>query len=357
MSKIKYDIEVILTRFRQMDLEDLLLYDVKSEWIEEIIDDAYKQMSNVIKTNLKIDVNNASSLQKMCCYKICKKKIDCDVSLLNILIYAIAYNMMDAEIKPQNDGDKYCLRKANIDYIGDTMNSCAKSVRDYLRKFNKNQDIYKLKSKELKNEYIEISTVNYWDACILDNYEYFNKLIPDEIKTFIRINHTIGNFIPVTKYFNLPRANKTRDYWDLTLDGIYKWFEVFEKGNYDSNVGLIDIIGTGIKAYKDEKENIESCKKWLSSFRSWDNFIEMNYMQDFVNTCEFKNRKFGKPKELWKGHFEKKTLNQESLFKEFFINSSSWIVARGTRIAISLKRELQAKSNEEIIKQLFIDEL
>lgn len=359
MSDSKYEIiksvEGILTRIRKMDFEDLVLYDVKNEWIEEIIGHACKKMNNVLHSDLMIDVNSATSFQKICCYKICKIDIDCDVSLFNMVIYAIAYNLMDAQIEPQERGDKYCLRKEDRDYIGDTMNSYATSVRDYLRKFNKNQDIYIPNAKCLKNEYERISKDNYWDACILNNYEYFDELITDEIKMFIAVNHTIGNFIPVPKHFNLPRAKKTKDYWDLTLDGIYRWYEVFEKGNYESNAGLKDIIGTGLTAYIDEKENIEICKKWLSKFGNWDNFVEINFMQDFVNKAEEENRKFGRPKELWKGHFEGKPFSKESAYSEFFYNSSSWIIERSRRIAMRLKSELSVKNNEELIRELFAD--
>lgn len=52
---------------------------------------------------------------------------------------------------------------------------------------------------------------------------------------------------------------------------------------------------------KDGEENVSLCKSWLERFGSWGKFVEENYMQDFVERP--KNGSFGKPKELWNGHF------------------------------------------------------
>lgn len=361
MSDLIQKVEAVVAKIRTMNFDDLIFYDVKNEWIKisddkkDIIKCANRQMKETLESFQEIDADSATPFQKICCYKISTLKIDCDVSLFSMLIYAIAYSLSDAKIESQIEGDKYYLRKSGIEYIGDTMNSYATCVRGYLRIFNKNQNIYEANSKVLKNVYSNISENDYWDACVLDNYEYFDKLVPEKIKMYLFMNHTIGNFIPVPKHFNAPRSTKNLDYWDSALYGIYRWFCEFENGDHKSIVGLEDIIGAH-NAYPDVNVNIDVCKRWLSNFGTWDNFVEMNYMQDFVNVCEIGDRKFGRPKELWNGHFKNKSknLNDAESFDEFFNNSSSWITARGCRIATRLKEEFQRKSDREILEQLFL---
>lgn len=59
---------------------------------------------------------------------------------------------------------------------------------------------------------------------------------------------------------------------------------------------------------------------------------------------------YGKPKELWKGHFNSSSKTPESgeQFEQFFINASSWIMARGNRIAITIKGKMEGKSDQEL---------
>lgn len=336
MNNLIEKLEKLLSKMRGMSIDDLVFYDVKNEWIDEIIESANKRMRKVLPTFEPIEADSATPLQKICCYRVSPLIIDCDVSLFSMLVYAIAYNIQDAKIV-NSAGDKYYLNNPNLKYkyIGDTMNSYATSVHMYFRntdKENKKQDDLCL------------------EKSILCEHEYFEKLISETGKKYLIANHTIGNLIPVPGHFNLPRYSKTKDYWDLTLDGIYRWYCEFEEGDYDTNTGLEDILSSAWR-YRDVHNNIGVCKSWLEGFGTWDNFVETHFMQDFVDKCKTGDRKHGRPKEFWTNHFDNRKQDLTNL-NMFFGNASSWVLERGRRIASKLKEELNRKSDREIIEQL-----
>ena len=153
--------------------------------------------------------------------------IDCDVSLRSVMVYMITFDYVlndNRKLQNQmNSKNKYCLTNGiNFDYRGDTMNSFKQIVDCYL-KFLKSNSKYK--------------------------EEYFI-----EVKKFLELNHTVGNFIPVPfksfgnkKYasFNQKRNLKLGDYWDLTIYYIYNWY-ISEDKKYliklDENLSVFDTI-------------------------------------------------------------------------------------------------------------------
>ncbi|MEG2820768.1 MAG: hypothetical protein RR868_08485 [Muribaculaceae bacterium] len=344
-------IEFVLEKLENESFEDMLLYDVKDEWLREIMDSANKKM-NKIDENFSIDPLNATPLQKISCYQISSIAVDCDVSLRNIIIYALGFNLSDAIIEPQESGSqKFCLLGKEFRYQGDTMNSYNTTVNEFLRLFGDDTKYPKV----LK---INLGKVNYgklmpcngysWHECILNNYDHFKDILPYSARAFIRLNHTIGNFLPVpfqskTSSFNSPRGlGSTKDYWDLTLLHIYNWY--IANSDMDANSHLSAIVKTD--------ENIELCKAWLKSFTnnigepSWNAFVEENFLEDFV-IFDTETICYREPKELWSGHFNGNILPQNKAdFEQFFANASAWILARGSRIVSKVKMELEnAKAN------------
>lgn len=96
--------------------------------------------------------------------------------------------------------------------------------------------------------------------------------------------------------------------------------------------------------------------KWLEGFGSWDNFVEKNYLQDFVRVNEStkdEDQKYGSPKELWEKHlkefdskefdfkeFENKKAvlpTDKEQIEQFCKNASEWILARGQRMIDELR--------------------
>lgn len=151
-------------------------------------------------------------------------------------------------------------------------------------------------------------------------------IITDMIHNFLKAWHTIGNFIPVPLGFNRGRYQTTRDYWDLTLLAIYRWYQ----GEDNAIKNLIT------DRSRDASNNaVNNTIKWLSDFQrdgkpSWQVFVEENYMQSFV---EKDRDTFGMPKELWPGHFSSEVLPcQIDELELFFTNVTQWIRERSDRM-------------------------
>lgn len=271
--------------------------------------------------------------ERMCNYKIAETDgFDCDVAYLTMLQYAIAFPYVlrnGREIREQGSSKlKYEIGNAKDSQLfwfrGDTMNSYATVIREFIRQFGPYGRSYE--------------PYQSWDDRILKNYSAFSDLLPSEAKTYIGLNHTIGNFVPVPVVengpeFNSPRGcGNTKEFWDLALFAIYEWYT---KQNDEK---LKEMLQNSV-------ENTELCKNWLKCFPTWPDFVRANYMEPFVHA------NYGEPKELWKGHFTPfingpfwwtlampNTLEQ---FSEFFINASDWIWERGIMIAEVIMQELE----------------
>lgn len=313
---IKKDIESILDFLRNKTEEQIMSYDIKDLFIDDMKEDTINKMRE--KANIKnYELGEMTPLKKICCYKISANdlKIDCDVSLFSIIIYALAFDIK-GKVKKQYSSDKKYLiydKRDEITYAGDTMNSYATTTRKYFR-----ENCYM--NGYLKYKYYNLSQKNYWEACILDNYDDIELLIPDYIKRFLVVYHTIGNMIPIPyKYFNVPRARKTNDYWDKTLKGIFE--------NDFENI----IEG---------QENIIICKEWYQKkyHTNWEEFVKKTYMSPFVQN--------GEPIKLWYDNSNK--------YEKFYDTVTKAIIERGKMIAQKLKLILNEKTNEEIMKEYFL---
>lgn len=310
-------------------------------------------------------------LQSMCRYKLARvgwekynidsDSLDCDVAYITLLQYAIAFPFVlcgDRRITPQKkESTKYEVINPENEklfrYRGDTMNSFSTVMHAYFKQYAHDDGIVKDFLAQTKNnrniwgvedesEYVKkfYKYKLHWEACILDNHDYFDAILPEEAKRYIAVIDTIGNFVPVPFVekgieFNSPRGYRNsaiNDYWDLTLWHIYLWYQLTAVGKYEEADGhLLAIVKN--------KDSVEMCRKWLESFGSWPSFVRANYMEAFVKDG------YGEPKELWKGHFTRKgspTTPEE--FSEFFINTSTWIMERGNTIAQVIMGELESSS-------------
>lgn len=361
MLELRDNINRILNTLRNEKIIDIATYDIKSDYLEEIVSSANKKMEKAglrtIESSLVL-----SDLEKICSYRISDTIIDCDVALRSHVIYFLAFDIANNTLIKNQSGFKFKLVKpgSGFDIAGDTMNSFSTTVRRYFRKNNQNEEIYneeryKEGKRELKNQYSEAGGKNYWEVCILDNHKYFEGISPQSLLKFAALYHSVGNLIPVPfDAFNAPRGwnNPTiNDYWDLTLVAIYNWYMSASNKNAYGRYSLIDVVKTD--------KNVCVCEKWLESFMdtknnpSWNVFVEANFLQDFVNNY---NGEYTYPKDLWNGHIlnEKKKSNPDTNtdFDSFFSNSSEWILERGLRIGVAVKEVLSKKTNEEILKEL-----
>lgn len=342
-------------------------YDVKNYFREIILEAAYKMFEDPKMKERWFDWDFLTSWEKICCAKLTANALnfDCDAAHRSVIIYERAFPHVKKNgrrIALKSDSIyEYCLRSDTedvFDYIGDTMNSYATTVHEFLKICNAgtSKEGEKLgEGKYAPIKYDKISNKNRWEAFILDNYDHFDKILVEKIPgadNFFRLYHTVGNFIPVPCNFNSPRYSKTKDYWDITLRGIWKWYtcENKEKKNEEGEKVLGEIIDVG-----EEYKNVQVCESWLRVFGDgadgWNNFVEKNYLQDFVGKKEKGN--YGMPKELWEGHFGGNVKPKDKdEFSQFFTNASEWILVRGKAIAEELKKQLKDKSAEEIVGEL-----
>lgn len=315
------------------------------ELIKDRFGNCHISREDVKKSIMSYDVKNenryeGNAFERMCKYQINKTDgFDCDVSYLTVHQYAIAFpHVLENEriiqlyygsIKNKRSSKHQlaCLSD-NVPFIyrGDTMNSYNTTLHSFWKCWD--------------------------DQEILENYQggaYDPRLVKSDVRIYIELIHTIGNFIPVpyirksgkSIWFNGPRGvGSTRDYWDLALVAIYKWYTQ----NDDSFLYIL---------LKND-DDVKLCKKWLDIFSagdnedgqaSWDQFVTKNYMQSFVESLD--DGHFGTPKELWKNHFKDFFISGTALpdrpeqFEEFFDNASMWILARGERIAEVIMQKLE----------------
>lgn len=291
--------------------------------------------------------NGLTPWQKLCCYRVSNESktagVDCDAALRSTVIYQLAFGGG----KIVKRGKIWFLERSGIALRGDTMNSYATTVREYIRKIWLPDHKPEMLERGIitttggtgwavSRKYCEIGGENRWDAAILDNDSFFKNILPAAAEEFFRLEHTVGNFTVLPDGCNNPRGSgATKDYWDLCLRCIRQWYQ----DNPDctepdaANHDALKKLAGGHKAV---------LGAWLAAFGSWDEFVERNYMQDFVNRTA--DGGHGEPRELWEGHFTGTVKpRKKEEFEQFFTNASVWIAARGERIALAVQAALRTE--------------
>lgn len=193
-----------------------------------------------------------------------------------------------------------------------------------------------------------------WAFYLKENAEFLKKhVFSNEACLFFSVNHTIGNFIPVSANFNSQRGrnifgesnlNAEWDYWDLTLLAINFFYSEFKdtKSLFINDRHISTEKKRKIIEYWVNLFSEPSVKAWLSSFSGWDEFIEVNFLQDFVKRDIFHNS-YGLPKMFWSEHsWTEHETNMcvygpvpriPKQFEQFYSNCSEYIIARNKRIS------------------------
>lgn len=340
--KIKW----VKEKLRGQEVQDLALFDVKEgqdgedgapHYYETYLEKTRKNIrENMRALFQETEWGALTPWQKMCCYKISGSNgVDCDAALRSTVIYKLAFG--GGEIVPKKR--IYLLKHNGFILRGDTMNSYATTVHEFLRTYVHEEE--KVKEFLTKTKSDVWGTRNRrkanWEVCILENYDYFSGIRLSECQKFFDLYHTVGNFIPWPDGCNVPRGSgPVKDYWDLTLKCIHQWYQDNKNLTMPSNDALLHLFGSQMVIFHD----------WLASYGQgmdgWDNFVKRNFLQDFVEN--------GKPRELWGGHFdtwEKGGFTRTAAmptgpqFKDFFANASEWIEARGKKIAEAVKAALE----------------
>lgn len=157
---------------------------------------------------------------------------------------------------------------------------------------------------------------------VTDAYRRVQRSFPN-LRKFLDVYHTIGNFCPVPSGFNGARSGgektqyvyyKITDFWDLTLMKIKEWYDVdareragvisAETSRTKKTKILEDLLKTGKPEMR--KTAISNTQAWLESLGGWDAFVEKNFFHDFVH-YNHKARCWGAPKRFWPLHDWKQT--------------------------------------------------
>lgn len=231
---------------------------------------------------------------------------------------------------------KYCytIQGETMNSVNTTLNELYKYKSDReicIETFEQCKERNSIKPKKCTTQGVSIAyIISRYAEKKTEQEEQYDKI--EELKSFLSVYHTLGNFIPVPTGCNAPRGTgKLKDYWDLTLKIIYDYYDHGEDK-------IKDIVG---------ESKSELYKQWLDSFQekdskkgSWKCFVEKNYLQDFVNR-NAEDGSYGMPKELWEGHFSGGVLpNEIKQIKQFCTNASNWITARSTQMLKELKKIL-----------------
>lgn len=229
----------------------------------------------------------------------------------------------------------------------DTMTSVTNSLNQYFEN--------KVESKEEKIARGKNNLSKYYitELYARNPQEFIERLEKNEnLKRFIAIYHTIGNFIPTPHLFNSARSGigAKHDYWDLTLTKIHEWYISDNLEDKDETLKLL------LHTEDINSEVVRNCRNWLKDYgngkEGFEKFIKDNYLENFVEN--------GIPKMFCNHTWEKPEI-PENEFDEFFENVNKLIVERGIKIIKKLgenvenmdyESNISSENDEKIIPNL-----
>lgn len=223
--------------------------------------------------------------------------IDCDVSLLSIVMYVLLSDEIELSdiINQYNSKQKYEIKRNGTSFKGDTLTSALHILKLYLGclwKYIDNDD--KLKSEKKYNEFyklfpyvartgVPVAPTGVWNEYCFDNSDIIWNVMDESAKQFFRCYNMFGNYmrIPGRSYqigskiwtsFNMARSNKGK--WD-TIDTLLGKIYAYYKNDDFRYLSMI---------FTDKKEELtQETLQWLQEFQNWSDFIEKNALSAFVD--------------------------------------------------------------------------
>lgn len=236
------------------------------------------------------------------------------------------YKKLWSELTAQEFMKHFLNDDQNTWICSDTMTSAQQRMNDFLQVI-KDSDFENVRTGigERQQYSLRLCIELYFK----DKNEFKKKL--KSMENFLNHWHMLGNYCPVPRHFNCARSGcaANYDYWDLTLMKIKEYYneigKLDDKGDDEWKILGEELLhGAG---------NALACKKWLDYFGSWKEFIEKNYMQDFVNGNY-------EVKPFFDGHnWNKPTPKTLKEFNDLFQNASEMIKNRTERIVNALTAE------------------
>lgn len=307
----KYERSIVLrNNIKEIKESGVLDPDSKSKILQSIYNKLYKDCLK----NEKLERIVTNKKHNICGDTMNSVSITLNKSIERLLKASEKNELEKIKNVIYDDADDILLR--DIEYLREELNSFKISWGDFSTKYT--TELYLNYEKNLRRRGIS-------------NFSLKKYLEGIGALELMEVYHTLGNFIIIPEGCNAPRGSSLKDYWDLTLLCIYN--DYFEKE--DKKYCIEKISG------KKNIENIKRYKDYLDTFNTWETFIKANFLESFVEIEKDENGKYsyGKPKELWEGHFEGELLptNIEQCI-EYFNNSAEWIKERTTAMVNALNK-------------------
>lgn len=245
------------------------------------------------------------------------KQMDCDVSLAAVVTYKLMYSFLNnkkiSAQKANRSKYEFLIEDGTV-YRGDTLTSAITTIKRYLGFLWKEID----KSDELKENIkysdfydlfekvsakgIPCAKEGTWDSyCATPEHaNIIWNAMDNEARLFLDNYMRMGNYIciPGNTYavtakifvsFNTARSNMGK--WDTVDTLLWKIYQGFK----ENNIEYIEKIFT-VKS-KELAKGFQKCNKDFS-ITSWDDFIKVHCLQDFIEDGKPISLKSGKPIEL-----------------------------------------------------------
>ena len=275
--------------FRTKNLFEMTRYDFREEIIQFPSDDPvdryyiYKAIG-IAETDNDLTYQDQISGE----YKVLVEKGEADRSELLKDIYQHIWKTEYLDV---------CTRNGT-EFSGDTMNSIFTTFTKWLSAVQAIKGPGQWSNRKVLQRYIDKNEKN---ESILYAAVKEDK---DRVLSFFKSSYTLGNFIPAPAVFQQRGFSPSKDYWDLALAAIYNYYRSNDKVGKDTVCTFIRPEPYSLEWLLRGEKNAEKCKPWLDRFKTWDNFVEQNFMQPFTVT---ENGSYGPPVPLWDDHFSTHT--------------------------------------------------
>lgn len=223
--------------------------------------------------------------------------VDCDVSILCIVMYVLMNNnlSLDGIVNQHSSKQKYEIRINGVRFKGDTLTSALHLLKLYLgclwRRIDNNNQLKRIrKYKEFYELFntiartgVPVAPTGDWNSYCYEHSGIIWNAMDQEAKDFFKAYTMFGNYmcIPGNSYqisgkawtsFNMSRSNKGKwDTVDTLLAKIYGYYKY-------SDVSYLEAIFTDKKT-----EITEETIKWLAGYDDWLDFVNKNALQPFVD--------------------------------------------------------------------------
>lgn len=326
MQNIKECKDKIMDDFKKLSIKDQLLYDFTNDC------DSIKY------------INNNSAIDKYFIYKakrhspsdfILKNEWTDPINKTTFKKGEVGYKEGQEYVEKINDDPNYngiVDPDSNSKLLQKIYNELWKNINDKSYMLQKNGNISGDTMTSFSNSLKIIDSSYTVNKCFQEYATNKNKMSKkimknEQVYVFMKLYHTIGNFIPVPSYFNSARCGKSAcdDYWFLTLKRIKDYFSAID----DQEVKLKKLLPSKKRKYP---STVPNTKEWLNSYeKDFEAFLNINYLQDY--------------KEL-------ELIGYDKNGSEFIKKVNEVILKRGIRMLKELNDDKNKKNEcEELLKK------